>query len=1012
MRNLMKVSLITSSLMCYSGVSFALEAYTKTTKTLGETCLVTLESDDQVERAFVSLSRSYAGGNFWNVGRKINSTSISKEQVANCIGGGLTENDVKLVQDGADATSFNSESGLGFGFKISKTVGDYSANTFYEYKIGTSSYTEPADFLPPPEPTVLSVSSTTGNGFYKSSYEISIEVEFSEAVTVTGTPQLTLETGDTDQVATYKSGSGTDTLVFTYTVANGDTTDDLDYTGTDALALNGGTIQSSTQENADLTLATPGQANSLGAASAIIVDTTAPTVSLTTEATGVQTGKFKVTATFSERIIDFDLKDIVVQKGDASNLSGSGTTYTFDVTPTDDGKVIVSVLETVATDEAGNNNTGSSPLEVTADITSPRVILGTNAKSPHSGSFNVTVAFDEAVTGFVEDDVTVSYGTVSNFKADGTAGTNYTFDVTPEADGAVTIDVAEGVAQDAAGNTNAAASKLSITTDATLPSVSLTTTAKSRHSGVFSVTATFSEEVTDFELTDITVGNGTASNLSGSGKVYTFDVTPASDGEVTIDVAADVVVDATKTNKNTAATRLSVTTDSTAPVITITGPTDVVTEDFTVTFTFSEGVSDFTAEDVTVTNGTKGVFTETTRGQVYTLVVTPELGTSVSISVAADKAQDQAGNGNEASDVFEVLAGSPASEFEKYREEINQVVVDDAMRSLSSTLSANQNMVQQARSRFINDRRKLGSEKLGLALAFNSNGKESFDIDYTPVLNDAAIGAQGRFFGQTQSKGSKRRIIFGDFDVQRNRETDSTTATFTGRVAWEQMTNDRTMLGLFVGGELASSNINGEFEGDQDRFAVTLGWHAVHLLTGKVYLDGFFSLGAGRNDLEMANDVLALESDYTTRTATAGASVSGVYEYKKYEFRPELAINYGKSWIGDVGFTGRAYGLVDNTLSLDAGNVATANLTLRPQIIWALDAATVATSNSQLSFASRAICERTSTTVSTENCGTGAELGLNSTFNDKLSHAEFKVIVDRIGDSNRSSYRFNLNHRF
>jgi len=43
-------------------------------------------------------------------------------------------------------------------------------------------------------------------------------VTFSEAVTVTGTPQLTLETGATDRVVNYVSGSGTNTLTFNYTV--------------------------------------------------------------------------------------------------------------------------------------------------------------------------------------------------------------------------------------------------------------------------------------------------------------------------------------------------------------------------------------------------------------------------------------------------------------------------------------------------------------------------------------------------------------------------------------------------------------------------------------------------------------------------------------------------------------------------------------------------------------------------------------------------------------------------
>lgn len=158
----------------------------------------------------------------------------------------------------------------------------------------------------------------------------------------------------------------------------------------------------------------------------------------------------------------------------------------------------------------------------------------------------------------------------------------------------------------------------------------------------------------------------------------------------------------------------------------------------------------------------------------------------------------------------------------------------------------------------------------------------------------------------------------------------------------------------------------------------------------------------------MANDI----TEYTTRTATAGAAVSGVYEYERYKFRPELAFSYGHTWLGNVGFTGRAYGLVDDTLSLDAGNVSIANLTLRPEVVWALDADTVADSRSQLSFAPRAICERSIAITRRENCGSGAEIGLRSTSEDGLSNAEFRMIVDRVGSSNRSSFALNIEHRF
>jgi len=179
-----------------------------------------------------------------------------------------------------------------------------------------------------------------------------------------------------------------------------------------------------------------------------------------------------------------------------------------------------------------------------------------------------------------------------------------------------------------------------------------------------------------------------------------------------------------------------------------------------------------------------------------------------------------------------------------------------------------------------------------------------------------------------------------------------------------------------------------------------------------VFVDGFITVGAGRNNLEIADDTLDLTSDYDTRTATMGAAVSGVYEYGQYDFHPELAFSYGKTWIGDVGFTGVAYGLTDDTLSLDAGDVSIANLTLRPEIVWALDAETVADSNTQVSFAPRFICQRITTATTTQNCGAGAEIGLSSNSEDGLSSANIRFVMDRVGNSRRSNVVFNVEHRF
>src|SRR3984893_14365100 len=72
-------------------------------------------------------------------------------------------------------------------------------------------------------PTVSSVTGTAGD--YNAGKPLTLTLNMSEAVTVTGTPTLTLNDGGT---ATYVGGSGTSALTFSYTVAAGQNTPDLD----------------------------------------------------------------------------------------------------------------------------------------------------------------------------------------------------------------------------------------------------------------------------------------------------------------------------------------------------------------------------------------------------------------------------------------------------------------------------------------------------------------------------------------------------------------------------------------------------------------------------------------------------------------------------------------------------------------------------------------------------------------------------------------------------------------
>ncbi|MGL4746602.1 MAG: putative Ig domain-containing protein, partial [Shewanella sp.] len=163
-------------------------------------------------------------------------------------------------------------------------------------------------------PTVSSVTASTANGTYKVGDSISIQVNFSEAVTVTGTPQLTLETGTTDRTINYTSGSGTSTLTFSYTIQSGDSSNDLDYVGTNSLSLNGGTIRDAATNNATLTLASPGAANSLGANKALVVDGVTPSVTSTAPVGGAVSTDTSVdfTVNFSESVSNISTDDFAL----------------------------------------------------------------------------------------------------------------------------------------------------------------------------------------------------------------------------------------------------------------------------------------------------------------------------------------------------------------------------------------------------------------------------------------------------------------------------------------------------------------------------------------------------------------------------------------------------------------------------------------------------------------------------------------------------------------------------
>lgn len=303
----------------------------------------------------------------------------------------------------------------------------------------------------------------------------------------------------------------------------------------------------------------------------------------------------------------------------------------------------------------------SGQLFLNNKFTAPTVTISTTTKNPNNLSpIPVLVNFSKEVNGFSLSDITVGNGTASNMTT--TDNVVFAMDITPTADGAVTLDIAAGVVKDQDGVDNRAATQLSVVSDRTAPTVQVASSdSPVTNKSSFGATITFNEEINGFSLSDIMVGNGTASNMTTSDStVFALEVTPVSDGAVTIDIAKDVVTDEAG-NTNAASTQFSTTSDRTAPVPTLATTTTNPTNDNPITakVTFTEEINGFSLSDITVGNGTAGSLT-TSDSTVFELAITPTADGAVTMDIAANAVTDQAGNGNSVATQLSVVSDRTA----------------------------------------------------------------------------------------------------------------------------------------------------------------------------------------------------------------------------------------------------------------------------------------------------------------------------------------------------------------
>lgn len=140
-------------------------------------------------------------------------------------------------------------------------------------------------------PTVSSTNAQA-NGTYVTDQDLTASLVFSEAVTVTGTPSITMTIGSSVVSAVYSSGTGTTTLVFKYKILAGELDDNGILVGNNltangsSISLNTGTIKDAAGNNAVLTFTGFAEAQVLVNVASPTVTTQAASAITSTTATG------------------------------------------------------------------------------------------------------------------------------------------------------------------------------------------------------------------------------------------------------------------------------------------------------------------------------------------------------------------------------------------------------------------------------------------------------------------------------------------------------------------------------------------------------------------------------------------------------------------------------------------------------------------------------------------------------------------------------------------------------
>jgi hypothetical protein len=284
------------------------------------------------------------------------------------------------------------------------------------------------------------------------------------------------------------------------------------------------------------------------------------------------------------------------------------------------------------------------------------------------------------------------------------------------------------------------------------PTVSITDNAPGVATGPTTFTFTFSEAVTGFDASDVSVSAGATKGAftALSAAVYTLVIVPPGNavGDITVVVPAAAAVDVAG-NRSVAAAGVvqSFDTDTTRPTVTVTDnvPGATATGPVTFTFTFSEPVSGFTASDVVVSGGSKGALTATS-DVAFSIVVTPTAGVQsgvITVDLPAGAVVDRGENTNAAARATQAYDTQRLSSFtvddnvSPNRGDVNNgETTNDRTPSITLTLDAVLGSGETLS--FSRDGQVVRSLTSGRTLSFTEPTISTGPHTYSAVITDAA----------------------------------------------------------------------------------------------------------------------------------------------------------------------------------------------------------------------------------------------------------------------------------